>query len=222
MLSACSFATSLHCIERIFAYYKLISKCNDENESPHFTIFSYFATIFITAITQLLGNYFTILNSISSSLLFLSIQIITFVIFLYTVYKTNIYYRMKTSERSISLPLSYKYQLQQIYKSSKLLTLIIFCVVFSNVEGCCHTLIMYLISDEAINLIDHALTFQFVINLCIIFRLLILIFLQKKFRAFVNDKLSINLKSPKVEPLEDGPIFLSQTKDYFNFYAKQW
>ncbi|CEF69278.1 Hypothetical protein SRAE_2000392800 [Strongyloides ratti] len=223
MLSACSFATSLHCLERIFAYYKLQShKYGVDYMSIHFIIFSYFGTIIITLITQLLGNYFFILDSINSALIFLIIQIVTFIIFLYTVYKTNVYYRMKTSEIVISLPLLYKHQLQEIYKSSKLLTTIIFSVVFSNVEGCCHTMIMYLINGESMNIVTHALTFQFVVNTCILFRLLILIFLQKKLRTYVNDSLPINFKSSTIKPIKVIQKNKSESKEYFKFYAKQW
>uniref|UniRef100_A0AAF5D4X4 7TM GPCR serpentine receptor class x (Srx) domain-containing protein n=2 Tax=Strongyloides stercoralis TaxID=6248 RepID=A0AAF5D4X4_STRER len=223
MLSACSFATSLHCLERIFAFYKLkYYNLDEEYKSTSFIFFGYFGTIFITGITQLLGNYYDILNSISSSLLFLTIQIITFLIFLYTVYKTNLYYQMKTSEIAISLPLSYKYQLQEIYKSSKLLTLIIFSVVFSNIEGCCHTLIMYLQNDKYFDMVFHAITFQFVVNSCILFRLLILIFLHRKLRSFVNGKLLFHLKSSKIEPIKVKQKTQVETVEYFKFYAGQW
>uniref|UniRef100_A0A0N4Z4C5 7TM_GPCR_Srx domain-containing protein n=1 Tax=Parastrongyloides trichosuri TaxID=131310 RepID=A0A0N4Z4C5_PARTI len=224
MLTACSFTTSLHCIERIYEYYKLRSKRNNHEEKGFqiFTILSYTSTILITMITQLLGNYYSILNSISSGLLYLTIQIVTFVVYVYTVYKTNQEYKEKTSETAISLPLSYKYHLQQIHKSSLLLTITILCVVLSNIVGCCYTIMMYTITDNAISLIDYALTFQIVVNFFLLLRLSILIFLQKKLRNYVYNILCFYIKQSKVSPNDSKIPNTIEGNVYFKIYSDHW
>uniref|UniRef100_A0A0K0DYQ5 G-protein coupled receptors family 1 profile domain-containing protein n=2 Tax=Strongyloides stercoralis TaxID=6248 RepID=A0A0K0DYQ5_STRER len=209
------------CLERICSF--LLRKSYEKHENKKVTKLIIICLVFVI-VEPVISKYLIInkhLTPLFNMILLFFLQFLSLSFFCIVVYKNTQIYKVKMTEKHIQKSLSEKYQIVEIHKTWKSISLIAFVSILSSLLSNIYLIIITKGNFNFLLEYKNSLTWQILANVGIIIEGGIIVFIVENVRNYFLEICLKKLKNGNSKDEDQNKI--SENGDiYFKNYASKW